>query len=195
MIRLDLVEGASTKSFEKTIETEMDLQLKHFEKELLKIRTGRAHSSLVEDIKVSCYGTFMPIKEVAAIGTPDVSMITIQAWDKTIIAEIEKALLQSELGLTPATDGALIRLSLPKMSASRRDELVKVLHKRDEEFKIGVRQVRKDLVQAVRDAEKSKKVSEDYDKRLNDVVQKTTDKYCEIGDKLTAKKEQELRAL
>ena len=125
MVRIDLVEGANTKLFEKAIEVEMDIQLKHFDKELTKIRTGRAHSSLVEDVKVACYGTLMPLKEVAALSTPDVNLIVIQAWDKTIIADIERAIAESDLGLTPTTDSNCIRIVLPKMSTARRDELIK----------------------------------------------------------------------
>ncbi len=195
MVRIDLVEGANTKLFEKAIEVEMDIQLKHFDKELTKIRTGRAHSSLVEDVRVACYGTLMPLKEVAALSTPDVNLIVIQAWDKTIIADIERAIAESDLGLTPSTDGNCIRIVLPKMSTARRDELVKILHKKDEEFKIGIRNVRKELMQILRDGEKQKKVSEDYAKRLVDVLQKSTDKYVETGDKLTKKKEDDIRSL
>ena len=195
MVRIDLVEGANTKLFEKAIEVEMDIQLKHFDKELTKIRTGRAHSSLVEDVKVACYGTLMPLKEVAALSTPDVNLIVIQAWDKTIIADIERAIAESDLGLTPTTDSNCIRIVLPKMSTARREELVKILHKKDEEFKIGIRNVRKEIMQILRDGEKQKKVSEDYAKRLVDVLQKTTDKYVEIGDKLTKKKEDDIRSL
>ncbi len=195
MVRIDLVEGANTKLFEKAIEVEMDVQLKHFDKELTKIRTGRAHSSLVEDVKVACYGTLMPLKEVAALSTPDVNLIVIQAWDKTIVADIERAIAESDLGLTTTTDSNCIRIVLPKMSTARRDELVKILHKKDEEFKIGIRNVRKELMQILRDGEKQKKVSEDYAKRLVDVLQKSTDKYVEIGDKLTKKKEDDIRSL
>lgn len=195
MIRIDFVEGANTKTFEKPTEAEMDLQLKHFEKELLKIRTGRAHSSLVEDVRVACYGTTLPIKEVAAISTPESNLIVIQAWDKTIIGDIEHALSESDLGLTPTSDGNFIRIVLPKMSSARRDELVKLLHKKDEEFKIGVRGVRKEVLQIIREAEKSKKISEDYARRLTDTLQKSTDKYCALGDQLTKKKESELLVL
>lgn len=113
-MKISIVEGAPTKQFEKDIETEMDVHLKHFEKELLKVRTGRAHPSMIEDIKVSSYGSFMPLREVAAISAPDAALLVVQPWDKENIPEIEKALSSSDLGLTPMNDGTIIRIQLPK---------------------------------------------------------------------------------
>src|SRR5437870_282344 len=122
------------KSFETPMKAEMEKPLKHFDGELIKIRTGRAHTSLVEDIQVSCYGQApMPLKNVAAITAPDSRMIVIQPWDAATLPDIEKALKNSEVGVTPASDGALIRLQLPEMSSNRRDELLKILGKKLEE--------------------------------------------------------------
>lgn len=195
MLTIELVEGAATKPFEKILEKEMDLHISHYEKELIKIRTGRAHTSMIEDIKVVCYGSSMPLKELAALSAPDVQLLVVQPWDKSIMSDIEKAITTSELGITPQVDGNIIRIPLPKMSSSRRDDLVKNLHKRVEECKVSIRNVRKEILHSIRDNEKSKKISEDYAKRLSDILQKFTDKYCEVTDKLAQKKEDEIRIL
>lgn len=182
------------KSFKTSVDAEMTKSIKHFEVELLKIRTGRAHTSLVEDIQVSCYGgtTLMPLKQVASLAAPDARLITIQPWDTAVLADIERALSTSDLGLRPANDGAIIKIVLPEMSSSRREELVKVLHKKLEECRVGIRNVRKDFQNLVRDAKKDKKISEDFHNRLVDVLQKTTDTFIETAEKLGAKKEHEI---
>lgn len=195
MANYTFTEGASTKPFETAVEADMQKHTQHFEKELQKIRTGRAHPSMIEDIKVSAYGTMMPLKEVAAISAPDASLLVIQPWDKTVIPDVEKAISISDLGVTPMTDGPIIRVVLPKMSSSRRDELSKVLGKRLEECKIAVRNVRKEVHEAIRDAEKGKKISEDYSKRLQDLLQKITDKVSAAAETLSSKKEAEIKAL
>lgn len=194
-MNISFSEGASTKEFEKNIESEMDKQVKHFEKELIKIRTGRAHPSMLEDVKVHCYGSILPLKDVAAISAPDVALLLIQPWDKNTIDDIEKALATSDLGLTPSNDGNVIRIQLPRMSSSRRDELVKVLHQKLELFKVAIRTVRKDIQNIIRETEKSKKISEDYSRRLQEALQKMTDKFIEVGDKQALKKESEIKAL
>lgn len=195
MNNLNIAEGGSLKDFEKNIEPEMDKYIKHFEKELLKIRTGRAHTSMIEDIKVACYGSLMPLKEIAAISAPDVTLLVVQPWDKSIMSEIEKALANSDLGLTPQNDGNIIRIVLPKTSSSRREELAKVLNQKHEECKVGIRNTRRDINNIIRDVEKLKKLSEDYTKRLQDTLQKVTDRFVELSDKLNAKKEEEIRLL
>ena len=119
--------------------------IKHFEKDLSVIRTGRASASLVEHIQVDCYGQSMPVKNVATIAVPDARLITIQPWDKSIINDIEKALLNSNLGITPVNDGEIIRLQIPQMSSARREELVKDLGKKAEEARLGLRNGRKEF--------------------------------------------------
>ena len=195
MANYTFTEGASTKPFETVVEADMQKHIQHFEKELQKIRTGRAHPSMIEDIKVFAYGTLMPLKETAAVSAPDAQLLVVQPWDKTIIPEIEKAIAASDLGVTPMTDGPIIRIVLPKMSSSRRDELSKVLGKRLEECKIALRNVRKDVHTAIRDTEKDKKISEDYSKRLQDLLQKITDKVTAVADTLSSKKDAEIKAL
>ncbi len=192
-MKIDIIEGANTKNFEKSVETEMDPQIKHLEKELLKIRTGRAHPSLIEHLKVEAYGSVMQLKEVAAISAPEALLLVIQPWDKAVMPEIEKAIQTSDLGLTPLNDGNIIRIALPKMSSSRRDELIKLLHKKVEESKVSIRNIRKEVQNILRDFEKSKKISEDYNRRLQESLQKTTDKVIELADKLSLKKEEEIK--
>jgi ribosome recycling factor len=191
----ELNELTQPKVFERSIEQQMDIHKKHFEQELIKIRTGRAHPSLIEDIKVACYGTTMPLKEVAALSAPDVNLLVVQPFDNSIIADIEKAIATSDLGITPANDGTLIRIVLPRMSSTRREELTKLLGKKVEEYKISLRNVRKDVVNLIRDTEKVKKISEDMSRRLQDLLQKITDKYTSQADTLAAKKEEEIRHL
>lgn len=194
-MKIQLSEGASTKQFEKDIELEMDQHIKHFEKELIKIRTGRAHPDMLADVKVAAYGALMPLKEVAAISAPDVGLLLVQPWDKALIDDVEKALSQSDIGVTPANDGNVIRIALPKMSSSRRDELAKILHQKLEACKVSVRKVRQEVQNIIRETEKSKKISEDYSRRLQETLQKTTDKFIENSDKLASKKETEIKTL
>ncbi len=183
----------NTKIFEDTLKTSMEKPIKHYEKELSAIRTGRASTGLVEDIKVKCYGQQMRLKELATLSAPEARLITIQPWDKTIIGEIEKAILTSDVGITPVNDGTIIRLQLPQMSEARREELGKVLGKKTEECKIGIRNVRKDFHNKLREAEKAKGISEDFAKRLTDLLQKITDSFIKKSEELHGKKEKEIK--
>ncbi len=194
-MKILLTEGAPTKQFEKDIETEMDTHIKHMEKELLKIRTGRAVPSMIEDVKVASYGSFMPLRELAAISAPDASLLVVQPWDKANIAEIEKALSSSDLGLSPANDGNIIRIPMPKMSSSRREELSKVLSQKVEQCKVSIRNVRKEVHNIIRETEKAKKISEDYSRRLQESLQKATDKFIAQSDTVAEKKDKEIKAL
>lgn len=184
----------TSKDFEKMIAPEMDKAIKHFEKDLLTIRTGRANPAMVEDLKITCYGdSVMTLKELAAISAPDARLITIQAWDKSVLGDIEKAILASDLGFTPTNTGDLIRIQLPMMSTERREELIKTLHKKLEECRAAIRNIRKDFQNAVRDADKKKIVSEDFAKTLLDVLQKETDKFIADAEKIAAKKETDIK--
>ena len=166
----------------------------HFEKELVSIRTGKASTKLLDGIKVECYGQLMGLRELATLAAPDARLLTVQPWDKANIEAIEKAISVSDLGISPINDGTVIRLQFPMMSTERREELVKVLGKKTEEAKIGVRNVRKEYHNQLRDAEKKKLVSEDFAKRLNDLLQKITDEFIKKVDELSEKKAKELRA-
>lgn len=193
MIQITLVEN-DTKTFQKAMEDEMGKPMKHLEGELIKIRTGRAHTALIESLPVSVYGGApMPLKSIAACSAPDARLLTIQPWDPGVIGEIEKAISNSDLGLSPANDGQIIRLTLPEMSASRREDLVKILSKKVEECKISIRNVRKDFNNLIRDAKKDKDISENFFSRLSDILQDVTDRYCKQADDKGEKKAKEIR--
>ena len=173
----------------------MDKALKHFEKELLAIRTGRANTSMLEGLKVECYGQLMGLRELATLAAPDARLLTIQPWDPSIIGDIEKALQSSDLGVTPANDGKVIRIQLPQMSASRREELVKVLGKKVEECRVAIRNSRKDIHNEIRDADKKHIISEDFAEKLSTTLQKITDEFIKKADDLYEKKAGDLRAV
>lgn len=194
MINLKLTDN-NIREFEQSVNVEMDKSVKHFERELITIRTGRAHPSMVEALKVPCYSTIKNLKEIALISAPESKMIVIEPWDKGLIPDIEKAIGNSDLGITPHNDGNLIRLRLPEISTSRRDDLVKVLHKKLEDARIAIRNVRKDYHNLIRDTEKAKKISEDHTRRLNDMLQKITDKFIGVVEQMALKKENEIKAV
>jgi ribosome recycling factor len=195
MSKITLIEGGPLKTVQSALESLMTPHIQHLEKELGKLRTGRAHPSMVEDIRVSCYGSMMPIKELGSISAPEAQLLIIQPWDTGIIGDIEKAIAQSDLGVMPLNDGKIIRIPLPKMSSSRRDELVKVLGKRAEECKIALRKVRQDAQTQIKDAEKNKVISQDYGKKIQELVQKVTDAGIANIENLVAKKEAEVQSL
>lgn len=184
------------KEFDSAIKQEMDKGIKHFERELITIRTGRAHPALVEDVMVTCYGSStMRIKEVASIATPEARTITITPWDKGVLGDIEKAIAQSDLGVTPINDGNIVRITLPEMSTQRREELGKVLSKKCEDAKIAIRNVRKDFNNLVRDALKDKNISEDHQRRLNEHLQKVTDEFIKKCDDMAERKKTEIMTI
>lgn len=194
MIEIAFVEG-DTKSFENLLKEHMEKPIKHFEKELATLRTGRASIALIEHLKVDCYGQLMPLNQVASLAAPDSRLLTIQPWDKSIVINIEKAISASDLGVSPTNDGNIIRIQLPQMTAARRDELTKVLGKKTEECRVSVRNIRKDFHNEVRDAEKKHIISEDFAKKLSDLLQKVTDQYITKADQLAEKKTTELHSL
>ncbi len=190
-LEIKLIEN-DINSFQKPMEAEMEKPLKHFEGELIKIRTGRAHTSLIESIEVDSYGQTMQLKGVAVLAAPEARLITIQPWDTAIIPEIEKAIKASDLGVSPVNDGKIIRIQLPEMSSQRREELGKILGKKLEDCKVAIRNVRKDFNNLIRDGKKDKIISENFFNRLEDVVQKSTDAFVAKADKLAEKKKLEL---
>jgi ribosome recycling factor len=186
----------NTKEFEKVLQGEMDKVVKHFERDLLTIRTGRAHPSLIEDIKVTVYGgTAMRLKEISSITSPEPRLLVVQPWDAGVINDIEKALTNSDLGLSPANDGAYIRITLPEMSTQRRDELAKILGKKTEDNRISIRNVRKNFHNLIRDAQKDKDISEDHGRRLSDILQKITDMFIDKINDMSSKKEKEIKTV
>lgn len=195
MIEMTLTEN-DIKSFEKIMHDEMTKPIKHFEGELIKLRTGRAHTSLIEDIQVSCYGQPpMPLKTLASLAAPESRLLTIQPWDASIIPDIERSIRSSELGVSPINDGALIRIQLPEMSTSRRDELTKILGKKLEECRVSIRNVRKEINNVIRDSKKDKVISENFFNRLSDTMEKITGSYIEKAEQLAHKKEQDIKTV
>ncbi|MFA6349809.1 MAG: ribosome recycling factor [Candidatus Omnitrophota bacterium] len=173
-------------------EEKMKKALEAMTRELHEISTGRASPHLVEGLQVDYYGTHTPLKQLAAIAAPDAHMITVQPWDVSAIVEIEKAIMKSNLGITPQNDGKLIRLPLPQLSKDRRQELVKVVHKMTEEGRISLRTIRRDSREALEKMEKDKVISEDNKFTSLDALQKMTDKYTVKIEELLKGKEKEL---
>lgn len=156
------------------------------------LRTGRANPVLLDGIQVDYYGSKMPLNQLAGVSAPEPRLLVIAPWDKGAIAPIEKAIMNSELGMTPQSDGSVIRLQVPYLTEERRKELIKVLHKKTEDHKIAVRNVRRDVNERLKDLEKKHEISEDENKRAQDQVQKFTDKYIERIDDLAKTKQTEL---
>ncbi|HEY9837852.1 MAG TPA: ribosome recycling factor [Vampirovibrionales bacterium] len=156
------------------------------------IRTGRANTSLLDKIMVEYYGSPTPLKSLASINTPDASTISIQPFDRNSLAIIEKAILTSDLGLTPSNDGAVIRLNIPQLTSDRRQELVKVAGKYAEEGKVAIRNARRDGIDSVRKQEKNSDISQDESRALQDDIQKLTDKYVAKIDEVLAVKEKDI---
>ncbi|WP_297262674.1 ribosome recycling factor [uncultured Desulfovibrio sp.] len=173
-------------------EDRMEKAMSALEREFSKLRTGRASTSLVDGIKADYYGTPTPISQMASVAVPDSRTITIQPWDKGGIAVVEKAILKSDLGLTPVNDGKIIRISIPPLTEERRKELVKVSRKYGEEAKVAVRNVRRDANDSLKKLEKDKTITEDEQKKAEADVQKLTDKFVGEVDKKCAAKEKEI---
>jgi ribosome recycling factor len=195
MVVLQFGPNDNPAKFEQATRASMLKHIEYFEKELGKLRTGRATPALVEDIQAICYGNPMRIKDIASITTPEAQLIVIQPWDANNIEAIEKAISQSELRVTPQNDGSLVRVPLPPMSAARREELAKSVGKRLEECKVAIRNERKEFNNLIRDLQKNRTISEDIEKRLQTLLQKVTDDLTEKADEIGTKKEKEIKSL
>ena len=161
-------------------------------KDFMRIRTGRASTALLDGIKVHCYDTQMPIDQVASLSTPESRLITIKPWDQTIIGEIEKSILKSELGLTPMNDGKMIRIPIPPLTEQRRKELAKLAKKMGEESKITIRNQRREANELFKDLKNEKEISEDEFFKCQEEVQKITDEFIKKVDEVSAEKEKEI---
>lgn len=170
----------------------MNKAVEALESDYKRLRTGRASISLVDGIKVDYYGSPTQLSQLATLTVPDPRTIMIQPWDTSVVGEIEKAILKSELGLTPMNDGKAIRISIPPLTAERRRDLVKVVKKKAEESKVAVRNIRRDINEKIKDLKKDKKVSEDEQFRAQDEIQKITDDYVKKIDGVYAIKEKEI---
>ncbi len=179
----------------KDAEERMEKALAALERDCSKLRTGRASTSLVDGLKVDYYGTPTPIGQLASVATPDSRTITIQPWDRGSFALVEKAILKSDLGLTPINDGKIIRIGIPPLTEERRKDLTKVSRKYGEEAKVAIRNIRRDANDSLKKLEKDKAHSEDEIKKAQDAVQKLTDAYVAKVDQKCQAKEKEIMEL
>lgn len=161
-------------------------------RELQRIRTGRASLSVLDGIKVDYYGTPTPLNQMATLAVPESRLITIQPWDASVIKDIEKAILKSDLGLTPSNDGKILRISIPPLTEERRKELVKVIHKICEDHKVTARNIRRDSNDLLKSLKKDGDISEDEAFRSQDEVQKITDEHIKLIDECYSEKEKEI---
>jgi len=161
-------------------------------REFAGVRTGRASTALVQGIAVDYYGTPTPLHQVAAVATPETRLITIQPWDQSLVPAIEKAILKSDLGITPSNDGRIIRIAIPPLTEERRKELVRIVRRMTEEGRVAIRNIRRDANEKLKSLEKQKQVSEDDLKKATDSVQKLTDKYIKEIEMALASKEKEI---
>ena len=170
----------------------MDKTLVALKRDFMRIRTGRASTALLDGIKVNCYESQMPLDQVASLSIPESRLITIKPWDQSIIGEIERSILKSELGLTPANDGKIIRISIPPLTEERRRELAKLARKMAEEGKISVRNHRREANELLKELKNDKEISEDDLRRFQGDVQEVTDEFIKKIDAATAEKEKEI---
>ena len=163
-----------------------------FRDQLKKLRTGRAHTSLIEHIKVDYYGSEMPLNQVANIATEDARTLTVTPWEKSMVSVIEKAIYKSDLGLTPNTAGTLIRISMPALTEERRRDITKVVRSEAESARVSVRNVRREVMTELKEMLKEKLIAQDEDRRAQEEIQKLTDKHVAEIDHAMAEKEKEL---
>ena len=173
-------------------EEKMQKTLEALKREFASLRAGRATPSLLDKVMVDYYGTPTPVNQVAKVSVPEPRMIVIQPWEKTLMKELEKAILKSELGLTPNSDGNAIRLTIPQLTKERREELKKAVNKKAEEAKVALRNLRRDANEAIKKLEKNKEIAEDDSKKGQEDMQKLVDKYVKMVDSVKAGKEKEI---
>ena len=176
----------------KNIEQKMQKSVEALKTDLAKVRTGRAHTGLLDHVMVDYYGSMVPVNQVANITLIDARTIGVQTWEKPMLGKVERAIRDSDLGLNPANMGELLRVPMPALTEERRRDLTKVVRHEGETTKVAIRNLRRDANQQLKDAVKDKEISEDDERRGEDEVQKLTDRYVAEIDKLLAQKEQEL---
>jgi ribosome recycling factor len=173
-------------------QTKMEKAIQVLKKDLLTFRTGRANPSILDKVVVEYYGSEVPIHQLASFSTPDSRTLLLQPWDKSALAEIERAILKSEIGLTPNNDGSVIRIPIPPLTEERRNELMKLVRKTGEEAKVAIRNVRRDANEEIKRAEKSGETSEDVARRSQEEIQKLTDRFSKEADQVVTAKEKEM---
>ena len=176
----------------KDVDSRMNAAIDSLTRELSSVRTGRASAALLDTVRVDYYGTPTPVNQMASVSVPDARTLVIQPWEATQLQAIEKAIIKSDLGLNPANDGKLIRLSMPTPTEERRKQLARTVHKIAEENRVAIRNVRREANDRLKAMAKDKKVSEDEERRGHDQIQKTTDRFVAKVDELLKKKEQEI---
>jgi ribosome recycling factor len=179
----------------KDLETRMQAAVDLLAREFSGVRTGRANTALLDSVRADAYGVPTPINQMASLSVPDPRTLVIQPWDTSQIAAIEKAILKSDLGLTPANDGKVVRLTMPTLTEERRKQLAKTVGKLAEEARVAVRNVRRDANDRLKALARDKKVSQDEERRGHEQIQKSTDRFIARVDELTRKKEQEILAI
>jgi ribosome recycling factor len=190
--RRDLQEIFMLEDIKRDTRVRMGKSLEALTRELAKIRTGRAHPSLLEHVQVEYYGSMVPVSQAANVTVEDARTLAVTAWDKNMVTIIEKAILSSDLGLNPSTAGTVIRIPLPPLTEERRRELGKVVHNEGENAKIAIRNIRRDANHHIKELLKEKEISEDDDRRAEQEIQQITDSNIEKVDAIVAEKEQEL---
>ncbi len=179
----------------KDTQTRMDKSVESFKLELAKIRTGRAHPSLLDHVHVDYYGSVTPVGRAANVTVEDARTLVVTAWDKAMVQAIERAILESDLGLNPQTAGTVIRIPLPPLTQERRRDLTKVVKSEAEQAKVAVRNIRRDAISDLKDLLKEKEISEDDERKGQEDVQKLTDAHVKKIDELVGAKEQEIMAV
>jgi ribosome recycling factor len=175
-----------------TVEKKMKATAEGLRQELASVRTGRASPALVDHIKVDYAGVMTPLNQLAGVSAPEARLLVIQPWDPGSMHGIEQAIQKSDLGLNPVNDGRLIRLNIPPLSEERRKDLTKIVHKRLEERRVAIRNLRRDALEEIKKAEKNKEISQDESRRAQEQLQKMTDFNVGLADKIGAEKEKEL---
>ena len=179
----------------KDLETRMQAAVDLLAREFSGVRTGRASTALLDSLRVEAYGVLTPLNQLSTMSVPDSRTLVIQPWDASQIGNIEKAIHKSDLGITPSSDGKVLRLTMPTLTEERRKQLAKTVGKLAEEARVVVRNIRRDANDKLKALAKDKKVSQDEERRGHDQIQKTTDKFVARVDELTKKKEQEILAI
>ncbi|MCP0913447.1 MULTISPECIES: ribosome recycling factor [Legionella] len=181
-----------SEDIKRDAEKRMKKAVESLQHEMAKIRTGRANASLLDHIQVDYYGSLTPLNQVANVTSSDARTLMVTPWDKSMIAAVEKAILNSDLGLNPATAGTAIRVPMPALTEERRKEMIRIVRAEAEQGRVSIRNIRRDANNQLKDLVKEKAISEDDERRANEVVQKLTDKYIAEVDAVLAEKEKDL---
>ncbi|MBU1950737.1 MAG: ribosome recycling factor [Candidatus Eisenbacteria bacterium] len=176
----------------KSAEERMKKSLESFRQDLMSVRTGRATPAILDGVRVDYYGSAVPLKQIASISAPEPRLLVVQPYDKTVLGDIEKAIQKADLGFNPSNDGQIIRIPIPPLTEERRQDLVRKVKKTSEEYKVSVRNIRRDAIEELRKKEKGKEISEDELRRGQTEIQKTTDNYIVQVDSLLTGKEKEI---